>query len=156
MNARRAVSGFTLTEFAVTVAIAAILTTAAVPGFQGLVASQRAKNSSSELFAALFNARSNAIMRNANVAVSPNAGGWANGWQIRDAGNNVLDNHGALSQVGITGGPAAVTYNASGRLAAGSAAPVFLFTAQSGGTTVNQCVSIDLGGRPYVMKGSTC
>jgi type IV fimbrial biogenesis protein FimT len=152
---RPGAAGFTMTELAVTVAIAAILATVAVPSFQSLVANQRAKTSSSELFSALFNARSNAIMRNANVTVSQNANGWSHGWQVLDASNNVLDNHDAVAGVTITG-PATVTYSPSGRLPAGSAAPMFVITTQSGAATVYQCVAIDLGGRPYSQQGSTC
>jgi type IV fimbrial biogenesis protein FimT len=148
-------AGFTVTELMITVGIAAILATVAVPSFQGLIASQRAKTSSSELFSGLFNARSNALMRNANVTVSQNAGGWSNGWQTLDANNNVLDNHDAVAGVTITG-PATVTYTPSGRLPAGSAAPMFVITTHSGAVTVYQCVSIDLGGRPYTQQASTC
>lgn len=144
-----------MTELVVTLAIAAILATMAVPSFQVLIASQRARTSSSELFSGLFNARSNAIMRNANVAVSQNASGWSNGWQILDANNKVLDNHGPLAGVTITG-PAAVTYSPSGRLAPGNTAPIFVITTQAGGTTIYRCVSVDLGGRPYTQQASTC
>jgi type IV fimbrial biogenesis protein FimT len=152
---RPGAAGFTVTELMITVAMAAILATVAVPSFQTLIASQRAKTSSSELFSSLFNARSNAIMRNANVTISQNAGGWSNGWQTLDANNNVLDNHDAVAGVTIIG-PATVTYSPSGRLPAGNAAPMFVITTHSGGTTVYQCVAIDLGGRPYTQQGSTC
>src|SRR5258708_33378493 len=68
-------AGFTVVELVVTISIAAILTTVAVPSFSGLIASQRAKTVASELFASLLKTRAEAIMRNANVTVSPLTGG---------------------------------------------------------------------------------
>src|SRR5258708_25323701 len=76
-------AGSTVVELVVTISIAAILTTVAVPSFSGLIASQRAKTVASELFASLLKTRAEAIMRNANVTVSPLTGGWhLGGWDV--------------------------------------------------------------------------
>jgi len=150
----RRVRGFTVTEMVVTVAIAAILSVVAVPSFQGLIANQRAKTYASSLYATLAKARSKAVALNGNVTLNPAAGGWGNGWQMNDPNGNALDNAGAAQGVTIAG-PAVVTYTASGRLQAG-AAPVFQITTTSGVTTIYQCVSVDLGGRPYMVAASTC
>jgi type IV fimbrial biogenesis protein FimT len=153
---RRRSAGFTMIELAVTIAIAAILTTVAVPSFTGLIASQRAKTAGSELFASLLETRSEAIKRNANVTLSPLNGDWKQGWQILDPANaaNVLEFHGALSVNAVTG-PAGVTYRPSGRAAAGGAT-LFLVTTTSGSSTINQCISLNLSGRPYMVAASTC
>jgi len=57
-NAARSQQGFTLTELAVTVTVAGILTTLAVPSFNGIIASQRARTFASALYATLAKARS--------------------------------------------------------------------------------------------------
>ncbi len=149
--------GFTLIELIVAIAIGAILATIAVPGFTSLIADQRAKAASSELFESLLTARSEAITRNASVSLTPVAGGWDGGWQVLDPANqsNVLDDHGAVTGVVIQGPTAAVTYEASGRLLAGTA-PVFLVTATAGSAVFSQCLSVDLTGRPYLVEGTTC
>jgi type IV fimbrial biogenesis protein FimT len=152
-GSRRRSAGFTMVELLVTIGIATILTTIAVPSFSGLIASQRAKTAASELFASLLLARSDAIALNANVTVSPLPGGWnQGGWQIAPAANvaNVLDSHGTVAGVTITPTPAAgltVTYRPSGRVLTGSAAS-FLVTTTSGSTTNYQCISLNLSGRP--------
>jgi type IV fimbrial biogenesis protein FimT len=146
--------GFTMTELVVTVTVAAILATVAVPSFNGIIASQRARTLSSALYATLAKARSAALTLNANVTLQPKAGGWGNGWQILDANNNVLDDYTAPAGATIAG-PAAVTYRSSGRLPVG-AAPVFQISTMSGATVNYQCVSVSLSGHPYMAATPTC
>jgi type IV fimbrial biogenesis protein FimT len=59
--------GFSLIELMVALAVAAILISAAVPGFQHLIISSRLTTTANELVAALNMARSEAIKRNAAV-----------------------------------------------------------------------------------------
>jgi type IV fimbrial biogenesis protein FimT len=152
----KSAAGFNLTELLVSIAIAAILAAIAVPSFSQLTASQRGKAFASELHATLTKARSEALRLNRPVTLSPNAGGWNAGWQMLDPNGASLENHGTAAGVSVTG-PAAVTYSPSGRLPAGTVAPVFVITTAVGATTLSQCVSIDLGGRPYAKGGvSTC
>jgi type IV fimbrial biogenesis protein FimT len=147
-----------MVELLVTIAIATILTTIAVPSFSGLIASQRAKTAASELFASLLQARSDAIALNANVTVSPLAGGWnQGGWQILGPAPAALESHGAVPGVTITTltGGAAVTYRPSGRVTAASTAS-FLITTKSGSTTNYQCISLNLSGRPSQQAVNAC
>jgi type IV fimbrial biogenesis protein FimT len=138
------------------IGIAGILATVAVPSFNNLIASQRVRSTATEIFVALLKGRSEAIMRNASVTLSPKASGWNSGWQIPDPANaaNILEDHGATGDVAITG-PASVTYRSSGRVQAG-AAPQFVISATSGSTTSYRCVSIDLSGRPLIQAASSC
>lgn len=153
-GARRSQRGFTLTELVVTVSVAAILTTVAVPSFNGVIANQRARTMASSLYATLSKTRSEALTLNGNVTLQPKAGGWGNGWQMLDANNNVLDDYTTASGITIAG-PAAITYRSSGRLPAG-ALPMFQISTSSGGTMNYQCVSVELSGRPYMSATQTC
>jgi type IV fimbrial biogenesis protein FimT len=145
-----------MVELLVTIAIATILTTIAVPSFSGLIANQRAKTAASELFATLLKARSDAIALNANVTVSPLTGGWnQGGWQILGPGAVVLESHGAVPGVVITPTGGAVTYRPSGRVTTTST-PSLLVTTTSGSTTYNQCISLNLSGRPSQQQAPTC
>jgi type IV fimbrial biogenesis protein FimT len=86
--------GFTLLELMVTVAIAAILVTMAVPSFTQTIRSNRLTATNNMFLASLNLARSEAIKRNIVVSVSPTDGAnWRNGWDVfTDVNNNgVLD-----------------------------------------------------------------
>jgi type IV fimbrial biogenesis protein FimT len=153
MKSHRNSSGFTITELVVTMAIAGILATVAVPSFNSLVAGQRARTYASELYATLVRTRSEAIGRNANITLSPKSSGWSTGWQILDPNGNLLEDRGVATGVNVTG-PTGVTYRPSGRLQAGTSA-TFLITTTSGSSTHSQCVSVDLSGRPN-MQAAAC
>jgi type IV fimbrial biogenesis protein FimT len=147
--------GFTMTELALGVAIAAILTTLAVPSFNGLIANKRAQTLASALYVTLAKTRSEALTLNNNVTLQAKAGGWASGWQMLDPAGRVLEDYTAATGVTIAG-PAPVVYRSSGRLTAGAAAPVFRISTTSGSSVYHQCVSVDLGGRPYMADTPTC
>lgn len=148
--------GFTITELLVTLAAAAILTTIAAPAFNGMIATQRARTYASALYATLSKARSAAITLNGNVTLQPKPGGWQVGWQILDPNGNPLDDYTAATGINVPGGPAQVIYTPSGRLAAGGAAPMFQINTTSGAQVNNQCVSINVSGRPYMQATPTC
>jgi type IV fimbrial biogenesis protein FimT len=61
--------GFTLVELIVSVAVAAILTTVAVPSFRDLILTSRLSSSATDLIVAVGTARIEAIKRNASISV---------------------------------------------------------------------------------------
>ena len=145
--------GFTMPELVAVVAIVAILAAMAAPAYSSMAASMRARSLSSELYAALSRARSEAIKRNAEVALVPvTAQQWQHGWSI-----SVPDNGRKLEQYpavpGATvAGPAGVVYLPNGRVKDGSR-PAFDIALS--GNDQHRCVKVDLSGRPNQSK-STC
>ncbi|HUW39270.1 MAG TPA: GspH/FimT family pseudopilin [Rhodocyclaceae bacterium] len=77
--------GFTLVELMVTLTVAAILLSIAVPSLQDLVASQRVRAAASELMSALSLARADAISNGRRVAVASldqSNDVWRGGWRV--------------------------------------------------------------------------
>jgi type IV fimbrial biogenesis protein FimT len=75
-------SGITLIEIMVTVAIAAILMSVAVPAFRGLIAGSRASTAANEILASLIIARSEAVKRGITVVVQAEGNDWTDGWEV--------------------------------------------------------------------------
>lgn len=149
----RRVRGFTLIEMLTVVSVAVILTMIAVPSFARLMAGQRVKAAASNLRQALLVSRSEALKRNADVAVMPAASGqWSAGWNVvNPSSGGVLTTYPPAPNLTISG-PAAVTYQSSGRISPG-AAPTFRIA--SGAASELRCVTINLTGMPSV-QASGC
>ena len=157
MRQRALASGFTLVELMVSLAVLAIGLSLATPPFQKLIASQRVKNASFDLYSALNYARSEAVKRNGNISVKAGAlsnGSWASGWRIDD-GTTILRSWGATSSLSVSEASslATVTYGVDGRLTTVAprlqVAPAVSLSGVSG-----RCVRVDLSGRPSTSNGS--
>ena len=154
-------AGFTLIEMVVTVMIAAILATMALPSYTAFVANQRVKSVGADLMITMIKARNEAIMRNANVTVSANAGGWQNGWQTTDNNNAILDTLGAAPQTvaisaNFTGTGGSVIYQSSGRLNPTLTGVASFTITSSKSASAYQCVTTDLSGRPNTKTTTPC
>lgn len=144
--------GFTLIELLVVLAVTVILLTLAVPGLRELVTAQQMRSTSYELVADLTLARSEALKRGVDVTLAPAEGGWAQGWSVVTTVVTPVTATLQLSQksavgsgIRFTQSPAALTFNANGRLANGAAVARFGLSDDSGH---KRCVSLDPSGRP--------
>jgi len=99
--------GFTLVELMLTLAVAAILMTVAVPSFRETIMDNRLSTQSNELVTALNYARSEAVKRHETITVtSKNGTNWEAGWTITDPGGTNLRDHDALAGTTTIGGSA--------------------------------------------------
>jgi len=140
--------GFTLTELAVTLVIAAVVSAMALPSLSSMVRNTRVKQTATDMVMTLAYARNEAISRNAQVSVVA-LGGWSAGWQVV-TGATMLRQSVLSGEVTVTG-PATntVTYNANGRLATLSTV-TFAFTVPGNAQVVRRCVSATLMGQPVL------
>lgn len=145
--------GFTMIELMVVISILAILASLAVPSMSRLIATQRLRSAAGDLHLTLVKARSEALKRNRDVTVSPDAAGWQAGWSILDPGGGApLDVRGPTSNVTVTTTATSITYRSTGRTSA--AVPQIVFSSPS--TDAVRCLSAEPSGRPYVKEGSSC
>ncbi len=95
--ASRAARGFTLVELMITIFVAAILVTLALPSFREVLISNRVTSSTNQLVADLQLARSEAVNRGTLVAVVSNSGtnDWSGGWQV--IADSVFKNDGTFT-----------------------------------------------------------
>lgn len=96
--------GFTLLELMVTVAIAAVIMSIAVPASKDLQAKIRVNSTANELADALKNARSDAVTARQSISFTQvaSASSWASGWQATMILNGVTSTRQVNSSLPVT------------------------------------------------------
>jgi len=170
--------GFTLVEMIIAVAIAAIVLGMGVPGFQQLIRANRTVTEVNRLVTALSLARSEAVKRNATVAMCrasgsncSNAVNWENGWVVFtdnvtqngtiDAGEQTLQVYEGMPQ-GYTLRPAGliftnwIAFQPTGQMlgSGGAAADSFRVCDDTGAAAERRLVQVNLLGRANASKSN--
>ena len=149
--------GFTLIELLFTAVILVVLLSLGAPMLRNLVLDQRVKTAASDVHGALIFARSEALKRNADIAVVISSGtDWAVGWDVK-VGTTVLRHQDAFVDMTIAStdqdanNVTTLTYRGDGRLS-GTAIPSFAVRSTESSITA-RCVQLDLSGRPNIKVG---
>ncbi|HYC47133.1 MAG TPA: GspH/FimT family pseudopilin [Burkholderiales bacterium] len=147
---RRTRDGFTLIEAVITMLVLLLLIGLAAPGMRSVMVTQGIRAASTDLYATLALARSEAIMRNEPVSVAPVNGDWKQGWTVAEESGTVIRRQNAPRHIEVTG-PPAVTFSSEGR--PDLVRPPFELAAGDLDDTHARCVKLNLGGRPTIGKG---
>ena len=152
---RQKVTGFTLLELMVIIAILAILITLALPSFQGTLRSNRVATASNELLASLSLARSEGIRSTRGGGVCASADGttcgvdWNAGWLVwtdedadgaLDVGEPVVRYSQGKPRLTVVGPAASIAFDRRGRLRAAGGQSISL--APEGAGTPARCLRI--------------
>lgn len=154
MSGKPTARGFTLIELMVVIAIVAVFAGLAAPSMRELISSSRLRGASSEFYAALLAARSEAIKRRANAVVEPVDTTWNTGWTVKVGGNVFLTGDPLPGDVAVqvsvgstlAAATSPITYAMNGRVAADSQTVVIFYNASL--PLQARCVGIDPSGLP--------
>lgn len=152
--------GFTLIEMMVVVIIIGILGVMGFPAMTRMLSSQAVRSTTYDLFADLVYARSEAITRGTTVTLqSPGGTDWKQGWNITEAaGGTTLRSQGLIDRKILMTGPAAITFDRTGR-AQNAAALQFDIRPDTSNESAavqsqqRRCVKLDPSGRPRSYEG---
>ena len=163
--------GFSLIEALTVVTILAVLASVAIPNLTAMVKNSKLRGVATDLFGDMLTARSEAVKRNCEVDVTPDAtAGWAGGWTVSSvactapgatasvAATQVAAHPALASDIkvgvlvnGAAGTASTVKYNSSGRISSGIQTVVF-YESTSG--TWARCLAVDTSGVPRISVDS--
>lgn len=155
MIKHKLISGFTLLEVMIAVAIAGVVAAFAFPAFDYTIQNNQVKTAASDIHINLLQARSEAIKRNDDVDVNLNTNGWTvtyNSATISEKNDLSTDvNYDCYLDSTLETLPKTVTFKRTGR-------PDKLlelrFTSNELAQVPLRCVTVSLSGRPKVVTDS--
>lgn len=157
--------GFTIIELMVTVAIAAITLSIAVPSFKRQIEQSRFTNVANEFLGAMSYARSEAIRLERPVAVIPRTGAsWDNGWMVFvnpprngiQGASTVLRQSDPITTATVTATHPMVIFDSNGRRWTAAGTPFVRITAFKTGAEADlaRTVCVAQSGRSSIVKGA--
>ena len=164
-KALKKIQGFSLSELMVTIAVAGVLLTIAVPQFKRQIEQSQFTSSSNELLGVMNYARAEALRRSRPVTVAPLVGtDWNSGWQMfidinrngaKDAAA-VLRQGNAITATELAATVDFVTFDSNGRRWSAAADPFVQIEAFKTGAAADlkRTVCVGRSGRSAIAKGA--
>lgn len=141
-------TGFTLIELMVTVAVLVIVMMIGVPSIVQLKRNNELVTATNSIVTALNMAKSEAVKRGVDVSVNSIGGDWANGWTVDIDGGALVRVYDAPSaETSVNVAQASVTYQALGNVTNAVCFDIQVPLNEDVGTTIDRSVDINTGGR---------
>jgi type IV fimbrial biogenesis protein FimT len=155
LPARGRQAGFTFIEMMMVIVIVAILAAVGAPSMVDMIRTSKVRTAASDFYAALLQARSEAIKRRTTITMAPVGATWLTGWTVTYGTSPVVTVAQAdpLSDVAVQVGvpsaaTASITFGTNGRVT--STAPTVIFYSSLSTSVQARCVSVDAAGLPRV------
>lgn len=155
MGRRARQGGFTFIEMMMVIVIVAILAGIAGPSMLDMIRTSKVRTVTSDFYAALLTARSEAIKRRTTTTLAPVGTTWVTGWTVSYGtspaitvlqGDPIAD---VAVQVNVpAASTASITFGTNGRVS--STAPTVIFYSSLSTSVQARCVSVDAAGLPRV------
>lgn len=169
-NAKMKKNGFTLIELIVTLAIAGIFASIAIPSFLDMLANDKTTSVANDLLASVQQTRSEAVRYSSNSIICARAddntcgSSWSKGWVIQSDQNGdgtpemttrIRDNipSGITITSSISGGLNSLTFKALGQT---NPSATNTFTITHSNPSASRIICIYAGGQSKIIKSGNC
>lgn len=156
VGGRRRMRGFTLLEMMVTLAVAAILVTLAVPSFNEAMLGSKLNTQANNFVASVQLARSEAIKRNAAVTLCASSNGtsctgaWGDGWIVLANGTVLFRQIPLAPGFRLSGDASSIVFQSTG--VGATSATLTLCRATPSVGSQGRTIRVSATGRPSVTK----
>ncbi len=155
MPAGKPAEGFTLIELMVVIVIVAVFAGLAAPSMRELIAASKLRGASSEFYASLLAARSEAVKRRANAVIEPVGATWSTGWTVKTGGTVLLTVDPLPSEVTVQVNVTAdattpITYAMNGRISSTDPIDIIFYNASM--PIQARCVGMNPSGLPRMRQ----